>query len=396
MTDFQLQEYETRLDGLRKVLAENNVDVAVLNLNSDLYYYTGSVKPLCAIIPAKGEPFVFARKALQKIREEIVGFRLEEFRNTNDLLQTIKRNGLTYVKQVGFTLDSAAYSTVQRWREVFPEAAISDLSWQIRQLRMVKSEAEIARFVQAGRILSKLPQIVQESFRPGMTELELSAAIEHYFRLNGHCGLTRCRSEVMEMGFGVCSSGTNSLAGTKFDGICAGVGVSNAVPYGAGRHAIASNQPVIMDYGFNFGGYHSDQTRMLSWGEPETSVLKAYQAMLKVEETILGELKPGRLWSAVYETALQAAAATGYEAEFMGLGPEKVRFVGHGVGLELDEPPLLAPRMNFPLEAGMVVAIEPKVSLPGLGVIGIEDTVVIRENGIEVITTCPKDFFVIG
>jgi Xaa-Pro aminopeptidase len=117
--------------------------------------------------------------------------------------------------------------------------------------------------------------------------------------------------------------------------------------------------------------------------------------MLKVEEAAFSDLQPGRPWSTVYETALQMAVTLGYEAEFMGLGAEKVRFIGHGVGLELDEPPFLAPKMNFPLETGMVVAIEPKVSLAGIGVIGVEDTVVIRENRIDIITTCPKDFIII-
>ncbi|BBB90157.1 MAG TPA: Xaa-Pro peptidase family protein [Methylomusa anaerophila] len=398
MADFEMQEYETRVGRLRQVLAANSVDLLVLNQNTDLYYYTGSVQPLYAVIPAKGKQFVLARKALQRIREEVVGFHLEEFRGTNDLAQIIQRNGLPHAKRIGFALDNTAYSTVERWQDLFPAATICDLSWQIRQLRMVKSKAEIAIFAKAGAILNKLPQIVRESFRPSMTELELSAAIEYYFRLNGHCGLTRCRREGIEMGLGVCSSGVNSLAGTKFDGICGGVGVSAAVPYGAACRAIVKNQPIILDYGFNIEGYHVDQTRMFSWGEPAEPVLKAYQAMLKVEEAVFAVLKPGCSWTAVYETALQAAAAAGYETEFMGLGPEKVRFVGHGVGLELDEPPFLAPKMNFPLETGMVVAVEPKVSLPGIGVIGIEDTVVIRENGngIETITTCPRDFFLIN
>lgn len=395
MADFQLQEYEQRLGRLRELLNENNIDLLVLNQNSDLYYYSGSVQPLYALVPAKGEPLVLARKALQRAGAEVTGFHLVEFHNTRDLAHIIKQNGLTHVKRIGFTLDSTSYSTVQRWQELLPAATICDFSWQIRQLRMVKSEKEIAKFTRAGEILSRLPQIVLQSFKPDMTELELSAAIEYYFRLNGHCGLIRCRREGSEMGFGVCSGGVNSLAGTKFDGICAGLGVAAAVPYGAGHRTIAKNQPVIMDYGFNIEGYHADQTRMFSWGDPGEPVLKAYQAMLKVEENVLAALKPGCFWSTAYETALQTAAAEGYEAEFMGCGAEKVRFVGHGVGLELDEPPLLAPKMNFPLEAGMVVAIEPKVALPGIGVVGIEDTVVIRDNGIEMITTCPTDFLII-
>lgn len=395
MTESKTSQYGVRLLKLQRRLIEMDIQLAVLNLNTDIYYYTGSIQPLYLIVPAESEPFVLARKALNRIEDEVLHLKLEAFKNTRDLKQIILKRNLTGSKRLGFTFDTTVYATVLRWWQLFEQPELVDLSWEIRLLRMIKSPLEIEILARAGEIMAQMPVLIKETFKPPMTELALSAAIENYFRLNGHTTLNRCRSEEAEMNFGVCSGGNNSLAGTKFNGVCAGRGLSPAVPYGATYDPIVRNSPVHLDYAFNLDGYHLDQTRMFSWGQPSPTVLKAYQAMLQVEKEIIADLKPGILWCDVYDCAVNLAAKLGYENEFMGLGPEKVRFVGHGVGLELDEPPFLAPKMEYPLEAGMVVAVEPKVALPGIGVVGIEDTLVIRDGGPELLTGCSQEFLII-
>ncbi|MFA5865012.1 MAG: Xaa-Pro peptidase family protein [Phycisphaerae bacterium] len=384
-----------RIHRLKEHLVKNGIDLVILNQNSDLYYYTGSVQPLYLVVPATSEAFVLARKAIHRVREES-RVKLETFSNSKDLTEIFQRHGIASAKRVGFTLDLTSYATVTRFQRLLGTHEIVDISWDIRTLRMVKSKSEIALQTQAGAIMSQVPQIIKSSFRPGMTELELTAALENYFRLNGHGAMVRCRREGTEMaGFGVCSAGVNSLSGTKFDGVCCGKGISPANPTGASRDPIAKCVPVILDYTFVLEGYHIDQTRMFSWGTPSDEVLKAYNAMVKIEHTIINSLKPGRLWEDIYTDALNLAADLGYTEGFMGLNPEKVKFIGHGVGLELDEPPYLAPQMKYPLAQGMVLAIEPKVALPNIGVIGIEDTVVIDDHGTKCLTICPAEFLMV-
>lgn len=395
MDSFAPSELKGRINKLQQHLIMQGIDLAVLNVNSDLYYYCGSIEPLYLIIPAEGQTVLLARKALQRIRDEVPHIKLEPFSGTKDLVRIINEYGYSGVRKLGMTLDTTAYSTVQRWQKLFEGAELIDLSWDIRALRMVKSEAEIAIQARAGAIMAGVPDLVKKSFHPGITELQLSAIVENYFRLNHHGVVVRCRREGIEMGFGVCSSGVNTLAGAKFDGICAGVGIATAVPYGANDDSIQRGVPILLDYAFNLEGYHMDQTRMFCWGEPAPEVRRAYDAMIQVEERVISLLKPGILWSDIFGEALKLAAELGYEKEFMGLGPEKVKFVGHGIGLELDEPPYLAPKNDYPLEAGMVVAVEPKVSLPGTGVVGIEDTLVIRPETPEFLTTVSRKFFII-
>lgn len=395
MAAFKPAEFQERIHRLQEKMRAKDVDLVILSRNSDLYYYTGSVQPLYFILPATGEGIVLARKAIERIAAEASHLKLEVFNNTKDLMAILKSHGFDKVARVGFTLDSISYVSVQRWGQLIPEAEIVNFSWEIRSLRLVKSEAEIAIQAKAGEIMARIPEVVKSGFRPGMTELELSAVIEKYLREKGHTGLVRCYREGIEMGLGVCSAGANSLVGTKFDGVCAGVGTSAAVSYGGGWERISKGTPVTLDYAFNLDGYHIDQTRMFCWGEPSEAIMKAYQRMCQIEGQIFEILKPGITWEKAYQLAVRLADEFGYSAEFMGLGADKVRFVGHGIGLELDEPPFIASGMEQLLEENMVVAIEPKVALAGVGVVGIEDTVVIKGSGIQLITNCSKEMILI-
>ena len=394
MSTFSSREYQGRVHRLQDTLKSKGIDVAVIGQNVDLYYYTGSVQPLYLVLPANGLGVVLARKAIERIKTEAAHLQVEPFNNTKDLLALIKEYNWDQAERVGLALDNMSFASVQRWRELLPGAEPADLSWELRRLRLVKSEAELRIQRQAGEIMARLPEVVKTGFRPGMSELELSALIEKYLRESGHIGLVRCHREGIEMGLGVCSAGTNSLIGTKFDGVCAGVGTSRAVSFGAGWEPIPQGVPVTLDYAFNLAGYHVDQTRMFCWGEPPAEIVKAYQSMVAIEGAILEILQPGVTWEKAYRKAVQLATEYGYAEGFMGIGAEKVRFVGHGIGLELDEPPFIAPKMEQLLEENMVVAVEPKVALAGIGVVGIEDTVVLKRTGPELLTSCSKEIIV--
>ena len=393
---FSHQELKERVRKLQNHLVDQKIDLAILNVNSDIYYYTGSVQPLYLLVPANNTPIVLGRKALDRIREEVTHIPLETFYGSKDLRNIIDKHNLQSAKRIGFTLDSTSYATVTRFLSMFQGAEAVDLSWDIRALRMIRSDTEIALQAKAGSVMADLPELIKSIFHPGMTELELSAGLENHFRLRSHGSMIRCRREGSEMlGFCVCTSGKNSLYGTKFDGICAGKGVSTATPIGASHDPIEKGVQVLLDFSFNLEGYMIDQTRMLCLGSPPDIVLRAYDAMLDVEKHIIKNLAPGSRCEDIYNSAVEYAASLGWADEFMGIGSEKVRFVGHGVGLELDEPPYLAPQMATELMSGMVVAVEPKVALQGIGIVGIENTYLIKDSGVELLTVCPQDFIIV-
>lgn len=396
MPDISIDEYRLRLEKLQLALAARGIDLAILNQNTDLFYYTGSVQPLYLLVPATGTPVMLSRKALARIRETVAHVELREFSNTREMVAAITDAGMAGATRLGLTLDATAYATVTRMQQLFPGAEVLDISWEVRTLRMVKSPAELAVIRQACAVLAEVPRVVQEHFHADMTEIALSAALGYYFRLHGGDSLIRCRREGVEMcSFGVVTSGVNSLAGTKFDGLNGGAGLCEAVPYGASDSPIARNTPIMIDVGLVMDGYHNDQSRVAVWGDPTREVREAYAAMRHIQEAVFDLLRPGMSWEEPYTLAVRMAAELGYADTFMGSGAERVKFIGHGLGLELDDPPFIAAGMKETLVENMVLAIEPKVALPGIGVVGIEDTVLVTADGMELLTTCPRDLIVI-
>jgi len=391
---FSAAEFEQRIDRLTSILKEKSIDAVVLNQSADLFYYTGSVLPLYCVIASEGDAFVLARKSSARIMDEAAHMKFEFFNNSKDLQNIWNAHSLHVVKSLGFNLNATSYSVVNRIIQLSDNAEPVDLSWDLRMLRMVKSNDEIEIQKRAGKLAAQLTDVIVDKFTPGMTELELSAHIEHFFRVNGN-GIVTTNQEGLVIASGVCSAGLNTLAGNKFDGICSGAGISPALPFGASFNVIPSHTPILFDFGFVLDGYHVDITRMASHGEPSQAVINAYRAMQQIEKSCVAALIPGESWESVYKIALTISEKLGYADGFMGLGKEKVRFVGHGVGVQLDEPPFFAPKMPQLIEENMVVAIEPKVSIPGIGVVGIENTYVIRKGEASLITSASQEFIIL-
>ena len=156
---------------------------------------------------------------------------------------------------------------------------------------------------------------------------------------------------------------------------------------GAGFKKIAKNEPVLFDYAFATQGYISDHARIFSIGALPDELMRAHEAMLMIQEETKKQALPGIASGDIYAMMVAMAEDMGYGEFFMGVGDRKIRFTGHGVGLELDEFPFLAKGQKLLLESGMVIALEPKVILPGKGVVGIENTMLLTDTGLECLST---------
>ncbi|MBN2440219.1 MAG: aminopeptidase P family protein [Spirochaetales bacterium] len=393
MNIFEVFELEDRVKKLQDVITAKGLDMVLFSYPRDIYYYTGSYQPLYMVVSAGKGITVIARKGIERIKEEVKHIKLMVFRNTKEFFSILAEVGLQPESKIGICYDTFHLGIYKKISETVSKVLFEDISWEVRLLRAVKSTREIAYHREAARIMNQIPDILINEFKPGMSELELSAVLENYFRLSG-LGINHSRQEGADFGYGICSAGVRSGTPTRFNGISSGQGLSPAVPFGATKSVVEKGVPVLLDYGVTWEGYHIDMSRMFCWGRPEDEVQKAYQAMGEIEEAVIEKLKPGVLWQEPYDLALKMAEERGYADTFMGIGTEKVKFVGHGVGIELDEPPFIAPNMEYPLEEGMVIAIEPKVNLPGRGVIGIEDTVVIGNSGVEWLTLACRDIII--
>jgi Xaa-Pro aminopeptidase len=170
-----------------------------------------------------------------------------------------------------------------------------------------------------------------------------------------------------------------------------GVGASPAVAQGPGFKTIQRHEPVLVDYVFAYNGYLSDHARIFSLGSLPAELKEAHAAMLEVQQLVKKLAKPGAKASDIYNRALEKTRDLGYGDHFMGIGNERVRFVGHGIGLEVDEYPFLAAGQPLELQAGMTIAVEPKLIFPGKGVVGIENTHVVIDGGLIQLGQFPEE-----
>jgi Xaa-Pro dipeptidase len=295
--------------------------------------------------------------------------------------------GLAEPKRIGMELDVLPVSFYERYRKVFPGAAVSDATPLIRRVRMIKSahELQIMRdaAVQVDRVYRRACEIIRE----GMTDLELAAELEYTARLAGHLGNIRMRVFNGEMIFGHTFSGADGAVPAYTDTPLGGAGLHPSFGQGCGLSRIAPGEPIIIDFAGSCDGYLVDQTRVFALGGLPDYLQAGHRDMLAIQQRMTELAQPGTSWGDVYDACLDLAARQGHGDNFMGYRGSQVSFVGHGVGIEIDEYPFIARGFNdMLLETGMVFAFEPKLVFPGVGAVGIENTFHISGKGLEQLT----------
>jgi len=190
------------------------------------------------------------------------------------------------------------------------------------------------------------------------------------------------------------SAGASAAAPCYFDGPDGLEGLYPAVQQGGGERRIERGVPVLVDYVGAAGGYIADRARVLCVGEPPAEIRAAHAFCRELLARIEANLRPGVVPAALYAEAMAEVAASPWADRFMGYGENRVGFLGHGVGLDLDELPVLAPGFDAPLEAGQVLAVEPKVFFAH-GAAGLENTYVVTESGGSNLTAGSEDILVV-
>lgn len=293
-------------------------------------------------------------------------------------------------QRLGLELDVIPVNLYYRFRDLFPETEIVDAWPIISQVRMVKSSYEIAQHRKAAKINDKLMSNVPQVLSKGMTELKLASKLEAIARRKGHHGVVRMRKWNQEVFYGHLLTGTNALINGPMNSPTGGQGPHPAIGHGAGRFPINQREPILVDM-VTGCGYLADVTRIFSLGSVSRQACQAHRAMLDLLTELEEQVRPGWTAAQLYRVANRVAANLGWSDNFMGLPDRQVPFVGHGIGLELDEPPPLTPDNNIELREGMVLAIEPKVFLPEEGVVGLEDTYILTREGLKTLSLAKRD-----
>ena len=389
------EELAGRIAGLQAGLAARGLDAALLLQNADLFYYAGTVQQSYLYVPAEGEATLFVRKVAERARLESALAAIVDLPSPGELPGLIAERYGALPGRVGLELDVLPVTRFRRLEELLPGTRFEDVGRDVVRQRAVKSAWEVERIRAAAAVADEVSRVVPELLEEGLTEVEFAGRVEAEARRRGHEGYIRMRGFNQEMFYGQLLIGPSGCVPSYLDTPLAGTGLSPSIAQGASFRRIGRGEPVVFDFVPVRDGYLADFTRMYSVGPLSAELLHAYDAALRVQDAAIAAARPGAACRAVWDAARQAAADAGLAGSFMGHGAGQVPYVGHGIGIELDELPVLN-SSDLELEPGMVFALEPKFVLPGAGAIGVENTWVVTGDGAQRLTLADEAIGIVG
>jgi len=390
------EELETRIARLQKQMQMHDLEAVLMVQNADLFYFTGSIQQGVLYVPVEGPPLYMVRKELQRARMECGLEHVVPFKSPKDIPGILSEHRLSMPLTAGMELDVLPVALFQRFVKVLGECRVDDASHLIRTVRAVKSPYEIEIMKDAALQVDKVYQRAREVIREGMTDLELAAELEFTARKQGHQGISRMRGFNSELFYGHIFSGADSAAPAFLDAPLGGVGVNPSIGQGASYKSIKAGQPIIVDFAGAFDGYLVDQTRTLCIGGLDDKLVKAYQDMVAIQNRLKELARPGVVWGEIYDECYGLACELGYKDHFMGNAGAQVSFIGHGIGVEIDEYPFIARGFKEQvLEEYMTFAFEPKAVYAGLGAVGIENTFWVADDGLKHLTYSNEELAVL-
>ncbi|MEW6657773.1 MAG: Xaa-Pro peptidase family protein [Thermodesulfobacteriota bacterium] len=395
MEPVPVPEIIARVAAFKEGLAREGVPLALIRQAADLYYYTGTLADGWLAVSPSLSPLLLVRRPQYRLLEAVPPWALAFYGDLKEIPPLLASRGFPEEGPLGLELDVMPVAFFQRFQKLFPQRAIKDVSSLIRRQRMLKSAYEIEQLRRAARFLDQALEDLPGLLQPGVREMEVAATLEYRLRLLGHQGLVRIRTWNLEMFYGHVLSGVSGVQAAYTDTPSGGPGFSAAFPQGAGKKPLAPGEPISIDLFGCFNGYVVDQTRMYALQSLPPRAWEAFRVIEDLYRLFADLARPGVLAGDIYRRLWQEVKERGFEEYFMGQGPDRVSFLGHGLGLEADEFPLLTARFPYPLAADMVLAFEPKIFLPEIGMIGLEDTGRITPEGVEWLTITPREVMVI-
>ncbi len=353
-------------------------EIALIFGKIHLYYFTGTMQDGMLVIPRNDDAVFWVRESYERAMDESL---FPDIRNMNSYRDAARGMG-ALPKTVYLEMDLVSLAQFQRLQKYFPFTGVKALDAQVAHVRSVKSAYELSLMEHAG----KIHRHVLEDCVPGMLSEgidEVSLANDLYSRMvqEGHQGIIRF-GMFNEMLLGQIGFGTSSISPTCVNTAGGISGMHPAVPLmGCREKKLMSGDLVVIDIGCGYKGYHTDKTMTYMFGKPiPDDAIQVHQHCVGIQDELAALLKPGAIPSEIYTTVMEEQSPE-FLQDFMGFGPHQVKFLGHGIGLWIDETPVIAKGFDEPLQEGMVFAIEPKKGIKDVGLVGIENTFVVTRQG---------------
>lgn len=384
-----------RIVGFQSRLRSNGFAAAVMMHPRDVYYFAGTGQPCNLVIPAEGKPTLLARRALDWVRNDSNISNIVKGSGIKELRMALQSAGvLEDGAKLGLCLDIVPTLLCRKLEQSLPECIIEDVSTLLLEQRLYKDEKEIAAIRTAADLFQRAHKVMLQELRPGVTELEVASKVYAELRRGEHEGIPRFRRwDATLHPDGLVISGSNTWHISGHAMTVTGVGLSPSVPWGPSTRPMASGETVVIDIGINYHGYHADIARTYIVGKATEEQKRVFDVLKQVYMAIFAQVKPGVTGKALFKTAWEILESCGLERYFQGYGEMKGNYVGHGIGLEMDEPPVLDANCTTALAENMTIALEPKVIIPEWGAIDLEDTAVVTATGCEIFCPVPRELF---
>ena len=378
-------DFKLKWDRIQQAMQKMNADGCLLTVDVNLYYTTGRIYSGYFYLPAEGAPWFFVKRP-----NGLSGDQVEYIRKPEQMAELFAAHGLKMPEKLLLEADELTYKDYMRLQAIFNPKETANATVLMRNLRQIKTPHEIEMFRISARQHAKTYAEIPECFRPGMTDLEFQYEIEKRMRKNGSIGIFRAFGANMDIFMGSILAGDNAESPSPFDFALGGGGMDASCPLGANGTVLKDGAAIMVDMAGNYTAYMTDMTRVFSVGRLTDLAYRAHQTALLIQSEIENIARPGTPCAELYNIAAKITENEGLGAYFMGT-LQQAKFVGHGIGIQINELPVLTPRSKELLEPNMVFALEPKYVIPGVGAVGIENSFLVTETGLEKITQFKED-----
>lgn len=388
---FPAEAFSKRRNHIEEIIESRQLDAVWIHHSRDLYYFCGTAQTGHFIRGKNGSECLLIRNYPPRAVQETDVKTVIPFRSVSRIEDRI-RNCIGSTGEpfrMGIVMDVLPVTLFQRFQDIFSDFHWVDISSEIRWLRAGKSDEEVEMIRRAAQLLDSVFDRIPGWLAPGISELDLAAQIEYAMRREGHQGSLPVRALNSSIHYGNVLFGSSGAVRGAFDGPTCGPGLYRAIPKGAGWKSLAEHEPVFVDIVAGVGGYLADATRIYCLGHLPDKLSEAHENCLRIQKAVVDAIRPGTPCETPYNLALKMVQEMHLSEHFMGPEDNQARFIAHGIGLEIDEFPILASGFPGYLKNGHVIALEPKAVFPGVGAVGIENTWVIRENGPVSLTEYP-------
>lgn len=372
---------------IRNEMAKEGLEAILISSNANIFYAAGGYFRGYVWIPLDGETIYFVVQPSGWFEPEKD---VTEIRKPEQIPGKLAEMGQAIPKHVGLEYATLNVSEFRRLEKVFAESQLKDCTMAITLARMVKTPYEIELMKEDGARQCAAYRRIPGLYRRDMTDMEFQIEIERVLRLEGNLGYLRVAGNLMEINMGSLLAGDNADVPSPYDFAMGGAGVCPALPGGADGEVMHPGVTVMVDMSGCFNGYQTDMTRVWCIGDIPDLARKAHDCSRRILRRLERTALPGSKIEELYQTALSIVEEEGLGKYFMG-HRRQAKFIGHGVGIQLNEYPPLTPKNALPLKENMTLAIEPKFVIPGVGAVGVENTYVVTPSGLECITPMPEE-----